>query len=262
MRRNPTWFPNADGKCSGSFQIATHYPDADGKVVCEVCGRKVGLRNPRARQIAQHIPPKPVPARNYIAQSIEAGKRMMLLQQRVIALGGDVMPGHGDSFTFPGSEREQQAKFALASGTSGLLFGEAQPGRLFNMKIQDILGALLSAYGKHHSARLAFESTKPEEWQALGDQAIAAAPEHNKTHTAQVVRLALDDKANGGLGVAADYEIRKESNPVTGAPWFRAYRRVLGGLTDIGLASPEKEKLERRVVALHVVREFYYTEKL
>lgn len=54
------WYPNADGnKCPGSFQISIYYPGADRKVECAHCGRRVGLRNPSARQIAQH---KVVPA--------------------------------------------------------------------------------------------------------------------------------------------------------------------------------------------------------
>lgn len=45
------WYPNGDGgKCSGSFKIALYYPDANGKVECGACGRKVGLRNPITRQ--------------------------------------------------------------------------------------------------------------------------------------------------------------------------------------------------------------------
>lgn len=45
-------------KCPGSFKSALYYPDANGKVECSICGRKVGMRNPRTRQLAQHNVPK------------------------------------------------------------------------------------------------------------------------------------------------------------------------------------------------------------
>lgn len=52
--KQPTWYPNADeNKCAGSFQIAIYQPKG-GKVECAVCGREVGMRNPRTRQIAMH----------------------------------------------------------------------------------------------------------------------------------------------------------------------------------------------------------------
>lgn len=56
------WYPNGDGgKCPGSFKVAIYYPDSNGKVECASCGRKVGLRNPKTRQIAQHKLHKPAP---------------------------------------------------------------------------------------------------------------------------------------------------------------------------------------------------------
>lgn len=62
MRKEPTWYPAADAnRCPGSFKTAIYYPDKDGKVECGVCGRKVGLRNPRTKQLAQHRRPKPAP---------------------------------------------------------------------------------------------------------------------------------------------------------------------------------------------------------
>ncbi len=55
MRNLPTWYPGADNNmCSGSNRIAIEYPDRDGKVTCAACHRKVGLRNPRTKQIAMH----------------------------------------------------------------------------------------------------------------------------------------------------------------------------------------------------------------
>lgn len=58
--KTPTWYPNADDlKCSGSFKTAINPRDRDGKVECGACGRKVGLRNPRTKQLAQHRRPAP-----------------------------------------------------------------------------------------------------------------------------------------------------------------------------------------------------------
>ncbi len=60
MRNRPTWYPGADKLCGGSNQIAITSVDRDSKVQCAVCGRNVGLRNPRTKQIAMHRPPQPV----------------------------------------------------------------------------------------------------------------------------------------------------------------------------------------------------------
>lgn len=50
------WYPNADGKCTGSFTKAIAIIQPDGKVRCHHCGRHVGFRNRQARIMAQHQP--------------------------------------------------------------------------------------------------------------------------------------------------------------------------------------------------------------
>lgn len=290
------WYPNGDGdKCSGSFKIALEYPAADGKVSCGCCGRRVGLRNPLTRQLAQHklpkqaapwsveggrqnkaqmavdietrgpkgeVAPKLVLA-NYFAQQAHAAKTMEGFLRRAAALGADIGPH--DDMSFPGTLQEQAAKMNLACSTSGLFFGKREAAKVFGMKIQDILGAFLSAHGKHALATEAFESTSRAVWNRLGDEAIRSAPEYNRTHVAQVVKLALDDPENGGPGDAQDFEIRPEARRTTlvlGAvampdtkPMYRGYMMAkLGGATDCGLASDDIENLKRRIVGMYVAR--------
>lgn len=184
------------------------------------------------------------------------------------ALGANIVH---DSFTFPGNEREQMAKMELACSTSGLFFGKKNADRLFHMKIQDILGAFLSAHGKHDLAAEAFASTARLEWEKLVDDCIRTAPEAERTHVAHTVKLALDAPANGGPGHAQDFEIRREPRRLPlvlgaiavddGAPMYRAYMMAkLGGATDAGLASEDIEKLKRRIVGLYVAREIKVVE--
>lgn len=125
------------------------------------------------------------------------------------------------------------------------------------MKIQETLGAFLSAHGKHELAAEAFESTDRNTWVKLADEAIRSAPEFNRTHTAQVIKLALDAPENGGPGEAEDFVIRTEENPVlAGIPIYRAYKS--GTMEYCGLASNDKEKLARRLVGMYVVRNIEY----
>lgn len=59
--KTPTWYPAADERrCSGSFKTGLQPPDRDGKIECGVCFRMVGMRNPRTRQLAQHLRPAPI----------------------------------------------------------------------------------------------------------------------------------------------------------------------------------------------------------
>lgn len=178
----------------------------------------------------------------------------------IVVLGANMMVH--DEISFPGTAQEQQAKMALLLSTTDVpLWGGWNFRNLKSMKIQDVLGAFLSAHGKHELAQQAFVSTLRTDWDRLGDEAIRSAQEFNRHHVAQVVKLALDDPKNGGPGSAADFEILRESNPVTGAPWYRAYKRTSDGLEDIGLASSDAEALRRRIIGAHVVRKITVVEE-
>lgn len=132
-----------------------------------------------------------------------------------------------------------------------------------NQTIQHILGAFLSAQGQHELARQAFESDNRLDWVRLGDEAIRSAPEYNRTHVAHVVKLALDSPDCGGPNLADDFELRKENDPLTTLPVYRAYRLRPGVLPEyMGLASREIDKLERRVVGMYVARNITKTEQI
>lgn len=118
------------------------------------------------------------------------------------------------------------------------------------MNIQGILGAFLSAHHNHEAAAKAYASVTRNEWVSLADLAIRTAPEYNRTHVAQVVKLALDSPENDGPGDAADFEIRKEQHPLSDAAIYRAYRAD----EFLGLAHHDVAPLLRRLVGMYVVR--------
>ena len=102
--RQPTWYPNADGKCSGSFKTVRvghgrveQTADGKVKVECPSCGRIVGLRSktPLKRVIAQHMrkpapptPPPPAPKAEVAWTSLgKATGRVETLMWRYLAAG-------------------------------------------------------------------------------------------------------------------------------------------------------------------------------
>jgi hypothetical protein len=124
------------------------------------------------------------------------------------------------------------------------------------VNIQEILGSFLSAYGEHELARLAYESTTRNDWVRLGDETIRRASEHNRTHTAHAVKLALDNPKNGGPGRAVDFEMRSEQH--CNMPEITMWRAWMiqpeGPAVDCGLASADKDVLKRRIVGSYVAR--------
>src|SRR5579872_6433026 len=128
------------------------------------------------------------------------------------------------------------------------------------MTIQETLMALLASHGEHEWAKYASESQTRSEWQHCADIAIRSAPEHNRTHVAQVVKLALDNPSNGGDGEAQDFAVLPEPNQATGELWYRGYRCPQGvgpgkPHFDTGLFWRNPEQVKRRIVGLYVARE-------
>jgi hypothetical protein len=123
------------------------------------------------------------------------------------------------------------------------------------VKIQEILAAFLSAQGQHEAAKEALVSGHRNEWVRLGEEAIRTAPEHNRTHVAHSVKYALDSPSTGGPGIAEDFIIKPEPHPFKTETLYRAWRiETNRKLTDMELVSPDPDILERRLVALFVVR--------
>lgn len=95
------WYPNGDGnKCPGSFKTSLYYPDGAGKVMCGICGRKVGMRNPITRQIAQHKLPLQAAPWTPVGQKQNAVEMETERQHIVVAEHGDIiaaveLPGVG-----------------------------------------------------------------------------------------------------------------------------------------------------------------------
>jgi hypothetical protein len=127
------------------------------------------------------------------------------------------------------------------------------------MGIREKLTAFLAAQGQHDAAQRALISDTRNDWEGLADIAIRTAPEWNRTHVAHTLKLALDDPANGGAGVAEDFELRAEPHPfLSGAqPIWRAYHVTTGAYT--GLLALYRDQIERRVIGSYVVRNFKYT---
>lgn len=124
--------------------------------------------------------------------------------------------------------------------------------------IQGILGAFLSAHGKHDLATQAFESTDRKDWLRLGDEAMRSAPEHNRTHVAHIVKLALDSPANGGPGEAQDFEIRRIPHPLNAEQFiFKAY---FADGKEAGFSHHDVGPVARRLVGMYVVRCIQYPE--
>jgi hypothetical protein len=132
--------------------------------------------------------------------------------------------------------------------------------------IQEQLVAFLAAHGLPLSTiGQAEASTTRQEWEALADKAIRTAPEHNRTHVAHTLKLALDSPQNGGPGVACDFTILPEVNVGLREIWYRAFRCPKGiGLGkphyDIGLCYRYPEQVKRRIVGLYVAREIKMPE--
>ena len=118
----------------------------------------------------------------------------------------------------------------------------------------EVIAVLLASQGQHDDAQAAFACTDRDVLIALGNNAIRTAPEHNRTHVAQVVKLALDNPENGGPGVAADFVSKPEINHGTGETWYRAYRKESHSDVDLGLIGRTQAQILRRVVGLYVVR--------
>jgi hypothetical protein len=119
--------------------------------------------------------------------------------------------------------------------------------------------AILASQGEHGWAQEALISRDRQVWQRLADLAIRTAPEHNRTHVAQVVKLALDNPANGGSGDAQDFAVLPEPNQATGEMWYRGYRCPEGvgpgkPHHDTGLFWRYPEQVARRIVGLYVAR--------
>lgn len=130
-----------------------------------------------------------------------------------------------------------------------------------NTTIQEILGVILAANGEMEASNEAFTAATPAQFARLGDLAIRTTPEYNRTTVACNVKLALDEPANGGSGLAADFEIRREENPVTGGTWYKGYQLRPGDEPlYVGFASPDKGTLARRLVGMFVVRNLQVKE--
>lgn len=124
-------------------------------------------------------------------------------------------------------------------------------------RIQEILGAFLSAHGKHELATQAYAATSRLDWIRLGDDAIRSAPKEERVHVAQSVKLALDSPDIGGHGMALDFEIRPE--PHVEQPNLVMYRAWMlpkdgGPAVDAGLAHQSTECIRQRIVGMHVAR--------
>lgn len=129
--------------------------------------------------------------------------------------------------------------------------------------IQNALMAILASQGQHKEAQEALASTERGQWNRLVDHAIRTAPEHNRTHVAYVLKLALDDPSTGGPGIAQDFAIVAEENKCTGAMWYRACIVPTNGrCIDAGLFGPDPEVIKRRIVGLYVAREILMPEQL
>lgn len=134
------------------------------------------------------------------------------------------------------------------------------------MTIQETLAAFLAAHGFHLSTIAeAHDSTTRLQWEALADKAIRSAPEHNRTHVAHTLKLALDNPDNGGPGVAQDFAILPEVNHALGETWYRAYRCPEGTGPgkphfDTGMCWRYPEQVARRIVGLYVAREIKMPE--
>lgn len=237
-------------KCPGSFRTVS--TDVAGRktvrfvdkttsigttkvqVPCPVCGKTVGLRSELAG-----------------SRGILAMHNRPEVPKHTVALDIETQP---------------------ASGTSVPLLVTVDAPKLGKMKIQEILGAFLSAHGKHAEAARAFESTDRLTWEHLADEAIRSAPESERTHVAHTVKLALDAPETGGPGQATDFEIRPETRRVPaiegaqpGEPIRTMYRAWMKDATeekwhDCGLASEDISNLKRRIVGLYVAREIKVVE--
>jgi hypothetical protein len=127
--------------------------------------------------------------------------------------------------------------------------------------IQEHLVAFFAAHGLPLSTiGQAEASTTRQEWEALADKAIRTAPEHNRTHVAHTLKLALDSPQNGGPGLAQDFAVLPEPNLSTGETWYRGFRCPEGigpgkPHYDTGLFWRDPAQVARRIVGLYVARE-------
>jgi hypothetical protein len=126
-------------------------------------------------------------------------------------------------------------------------------------KAQETIGVILAANGESRASEEAFTATTRQQLDRLADLAIRTTPEYTRTLSARNIKLVLDNPEIGGAGLAADFEIRAEKNPVTGATWYKGYKLLPGkpGKEEeyVGFASPDPDTLERRLVGMFVVRE-------
>ena len=126
------------------------------------------------------------------------------------------------------------------------------------VKAAETIAVLLASQGQHNDAQEAYACTSVADraklvW--LGNTAIRFAPEHNRTHVAQVVKLALDAPEAGGPGVAADFVVAPEHQSINNELWYRGYRVLKGdGRVDLGLLARTPAEVARRIVGLYTVR--------
>ena len=123
-------------------------------------------------------------------------------------------------------------------------------------KLQLALAEALEEAGMPEKAREALETADPWLLKLLGDRATEAAKA--RFDVARRVKLVMDDPANGGPGVAQDYEVRKHWHPFK--PEVEVYRVYGKDGKRTGLMYEDRDVLLKSLVAVYTVRNIVYND--
>src|SRR5271157_2308016 len=126
------------------------------------------------------------------------------------------------------------------------------------MSLQSNLAEILLEVGLPKEARTALSTSHRWPLTILGNKAILTASPDTRFHVAQRVKLALDDVANGGPGLAKDYEIRMHEHFYKkGEKLYRIYG--MDG-KNIGLMYENRDTLLKSLISAHTVKNIIYND--
>src|SRR5271157_2258641 len=124
------------------------------------------------------------------------------------------------------------------------------------MEPQQTISNALKQVGRDADALAVLTTTDPWLIQRFGLIATEYATSDTRLEIAHKIKLAIDDPANGGPGLAKNYEVRKHVHPLQ--PDLFIYRAYDESGQNAGLMHWNKEMLVKTLVAVYVVRDINY----
>ena len=126
--------------------------------------------------------------------------------------------------------------------------------------LQSILSKELAQVGLAEEAREVLAISHRWSLMVYGDKAIKAASPEARLDMAMRIKLALDDPADGGPGLARDFEIRKHDHPWK--PGTFIYRIYKSTGEPVRLLYECRDVLLKSLVAAYVVRAIVYNDEV